>query len=428
MVCNDSSKYASGGWTGGIVVGTDGTAAGCIAGVYMSGSTINRYWYGGTSYASPLMVILPGGNVGIGTTSPAAKLDVAGNVTATFTNSTANAAAFASTNSVAGNGWSADFLLPNLPANGRSFLVHGKAHSKNNAASVSFCWAADQSTSNYTGLGFYSNDDLLKVYATGATSITCTDAVVLTLNRNTASGACNVVMYPDNQTAYGWAFGAQRSAANKVFSISSIASTSTVTEMVRIDTNGNVTVVGGVVPFTRTASTVLGGASQDTSWQQANLYHGVICYRPSECVFKAVSSGGWFSWYVSGASSASMSLSTTGVLTTVGDQVVSSDATLKENWRDLNYSVADIAKTTAGIFDWKDGRGTSAGSKAQDWKALVPQLVHGEEGSMTLAYGQVALLNTILLARRSESHEERIKQLEDENAQLKKEIEQLRAN
>jgi len=117
-----------------------------------------------------------------------------------------------------------------------------------------------------------------------------------------------------------------------------------------------------------------------------------------------------------------------GYLETTGDQVISSDATLKENWRDLSYGVSDIAKATAGIFDWKDGRGTSAGSKAQDWKALVPQLVHGEEGSMTLAYGQVALLNTILLARKSESHEERIKALEARVAELEIENEQLRMN
>ena len=80
------------------------------------------------------------------------------------------------------------------------------------------------------------------------------------------------------------------------------------------------------------------------------------------------------------------------------------------------------------MFDWiEDGR-TSAGSKAQDWKPLVPQLVHGEEGNMTLAYGQIALLNSILLARKAESHEERIARLEKENAELKQEIEQLRMN
>ena len=120
--------------------------------------------------------------------------------------------------------------------------------------------------------------------------------------------------------------------------------------------------------------------------------------------------------------------SATGTLVTRGDQVISSDATLKENLQDVTYTIADIAKTRAVTFDWKDGRGHSAGSIAQDWKPLIPELVHGEEGNMTLAYGQIALLNSILLARRSESHEERIKALEARVAELELENEQLRAN
>lgn len=115
-----------------------------------------------------------------------------------------------------------------------------------------------------------------------------------------------------------------------------------------------------------------------------------------------------------------------GSLTTSGDQVISSDATLKTNWRELNYTVKDIANAKIGIFDWKDGHGTSAGSVAQDWKKLIPELVHGEEGHMTLAYGQIAMLNTVMLARRSEDHETRIKALEAENAKLKEEIKRLK--
>jgi hypothetical protein len=117
-----------------------------------------------------------------------------------------------------------------------------------------------------------------------------------------------------------------------------------------------------------------------------------------------------------------------GSILSVGDQVVSSDATLKENWRPLKYDVAEISQAPVGVFDWKDGRGSSAGTTAQYWEHLVPQLVHGEEGHKTLAYGQIALINSILLARGYESHEERIKRLEDENIELKKEIERLRAN
>lgn len=133
-------------------------------------------------------------------------------------------------------------------------------------------------------------------------------------------------------------------------------------------------------------------------------------------------------WIWRSASTCVASINVAGLFTTNGDQVISSDASLKKDWRPLNYGIADIAKATAGVFTWKDGRGISAGTKAQDWEKLVPQLVHGDEGHKTLAYGQVAMLNTILLARGYESHEERIKRLEAENMEFKKEIEQLRAN
>lgn len=117
-----------------------------------------------------------------------------------------------------------------------------------------------------------------------------------------------------------------------------------------------------------------------------------------------------------------------GTIQSSGDQVVSSDLTLKENFTPVTYSVSDIAKARAVEFDWKDGRGHSMGSIAQDWLSIAPALVHGEEGSMSLAYGQLALVNTILLARQSESHEERIARLEARAAELEAEVKRLRMN
>lgn len=119
-----------------------------------------------------------------------------------------------------------------------------------------------------------------------------------------------------------------------------------------------------------------------------------------------------FSWYYRDTSdSEKMSLSTAGVLTTTGDQVISSDINLKTNLQPVTYSVEDIAKTRAVTFDWKDGRGKSAGSIAQDWKPLIPELVHGEEGNMTLAYGQIALVNSILLAKHETEQDKEIARL-----------------
>ena len=116
-----------------------------------------------------------------------------------------------------------------------------------------------------------------------------------------------------------------------------------------------------------------------------------------------------------------------GDITSTGDQTVSSDALLKMNWRPLRYGVKEIAKATAGVFDWIDGHGSSAGTKAQDWVGLVPELVHGKEGCMSLAYGQLALVNTVLIARHETEQDEEINQLKIRVAELEEEVKRLRS-
>ena len=69
----------------------------------------------------------------------------------------------------------------------------------------------------------------------------------------------------------------------------------------------------------------------------------------------------------------------------------------------------------------------SVGSKAQDWLPLVPELVHGEEGNMTLAYGQIALVNTIILAKHETEQDKEIKKLKDKVAKQNEEILRLKA-
>ena len=75
--CYLQSGYTAGWANGMYAVNSSGTNLGSAVGIYGNSSGIIHYYYGGT-YNAPKMVILPGGNVGIGTTSPTYNLHVVG--------------------------------------------------------------------------------------------------------------------------------------------------------------------------------------------------------------------------------------------------------------------------------------------------------------------------------------------------------------
>ena len=104
----------------------------------------------------------------------------------------------------------------------------------------------------------------------------------------------------------------------------------------------------------------------------------------------------------------------------------SSDIRLKRDLQDLRLSVDDIAKAPAVSFRWRDTGEEGFGSVAQYWRPLVPQAVHERDDRLTLEYGPLALTGLTIVARKVMSHEERIRQLEQENAELRKEIAALK--
>jgi len=60
------------------------------------------------------------------------------------------------------------FTIPNMAANNRFvFIDGGKALSSNNSIHFDFGFVGDSSTNNYLNIGFYSNNDRLKLYANG---------------------------------------------------------------------------------------------------------------------------------------------------------------------------------------------------------------------------------------------------------------------
>jgi len=133
---------------------------------------------------SPTMTI--GSNVGIGTTSPSYKLDVAGNFRAV--------SGVESLTLFQTSGWATNYLKSDLTTSAVAHIF-GKANTTNNSATLRYYHAGDGSTSNYVGLGFYGNDDILRVYANGNVTATSFVGTASWANNATSSSYALTASY-----------------------------------------------------------------------------------------------------------------------------------------------------------------------------------------------------------------------------------------
>ena len=111
-----------------------------------------------------------------------------------------------------------------------------------------------------------------------------------------------------------------------------------------------------------------------------------------------------------------------------------SDARLKDILGTVDLSIPEIANAPAVYFQWKRDRTLGAGSIAQYWQSVLPWCVADSGGMLSMDYGQMALLSAIMIARQMqtlvgkvETHEQKIKRLEDTVAAQQEEINRLRA-
>jgi hypothetical protein len=103
-----------------------------------------------------------------------------------------------------------------------------------------------------------------------------------------------------------------------------------------------------------------------------------------------------------------------------------SDARHKDVKREVNMTVEQIAAMPAVIFEWLDkdlkdvDPGEHVGTLAQEWQKILPQAVSEQkDGTLTMGYGEAALVSVITLARRVLKLERRVSKLEKEITKLK---------
>lgn len=94
----------------------------------------------------------------------------------------------------------------------------------------------------------------------------------------------------------------------------------------------------------------------------------------------------------------------------------SSDERLKSNWEDLNADFIDnLATIKHGTYDHYNSTLRQVGASAQDMKKILPEAVpERDDGMLSLAYGNAALVACIQLAQRVIKLENELKKLTGE--------------
>ena len=122
-------------------------------------------------------------------------------------------------------------------------------------------------------------------------------------------------------------------------------------------------------------------------------------------------------------------LDMSGNMTAAGDVTSFSDERLKTNWNALPETfVESLAEVKSGTYTRIDTNERQAGSSAQDWQKLLPEVVAvsaGEEGTLALAYGNAALVSAVELAKRAVSQDAKIVSLENRIANLESMLNKL---
>ncbi len=106
----------------------------------------------------------------------------------------------------------------------------------------------------------------------------------------------------------------------------------------------------------------------------------------------------------------------TGNFTAGGNVTAYSDERLKTDWVGFQDNfVEQLATIKSGTYTRIDSGERQAGSSAQDWQKLLPEVVQAaanKDKTLTLAYGNAALVSSIELAKRVVDQEARINRLE----------------
>ena len=131
-----------------------------------------------------------------------------------------------------------------------------------------------------------------------------------------------------------------------------------------------------------------------------------------------------------GTTSPTYKLHVSGTAYATGGFQNGSDIRYKHVLQDLALTVAQVAAAPSFLFRWTDGTadGVQAGTSAQYWQQVMPQVVTESAGRLSMQYDKAALAAAIATARAVETLDQRVTRLEKENARLRRRLRQHKIN
>ncbi len=110
-------------------------------------------------------------------------------------------------------------------------------------------------------------------------------------------------------------------------------------------------------------------------------------------------------------------------LTAAGAWTAGSDSTKKYDIKNINYGLNEVLKLRPVNYKWKGTDQQDIGFIAQEVKLILPELVYGKEGQMTLSYSQI----TAVLTKAIQEQQQIIDSLISTNHTMQSELDKIKA-
>jgi len=239
-----------------------------------------------------------------------------------------------------------------------------------------------------------------------------------------AAGTSGQVLRSNGAAAPSWLTATNANTASAIVQrdASGNFSAGTITATLTGTASGNLALAGGTM-----TGLIAGASSASTDINAANDT-GSLSVRGSSSTVAAISFhrvaafainmglstannfviGGW------SATSNAFSMSSVGALTMANNITAYSDERVKTNWRDLRPDFIErLAEVKHGIYDRTDQVSTQVGVSAQSLQKILEYAVmESDEGQLSVAYGNAALVAAVKLAERVVALEARLAALE----------------